>query len=168
MGEYVMSFMGIITNPKNENYIKKFLKKYINIEYVIFINEKNIENMRNIKFDTILLGRKFEENEILNEIIRKCKYLILNSDLKVYDNKLDNLNIQIITYGFNQKATITTSSVEEDKIVVFLQRSIVNMYKQYVEQMEISIDIDKNTETYAVMESIAILLIYCKHIKNVY
>ena len=42
------------------------------------------------------------------------------------------------------------------------------MYKQYVEQMEISIDIDKNTETYAVMESIAILLIYCKHIKNVY
>ncbi len=163
-----MSFMGIITNPKNENYIKKFLKKYINIEYVIFINEKNIENMRNIKFDTILLGRKFEENEILNEIIRKCKYLILNSDLKVYDNKLDNLNIQIITYGFNQKATITTSSVEEDKIVVFLQRSIVNMYKQYVEQMEISIDIDKNTETYAVMESIAILLIYCKHIKNVY
>ena len=124
--------------------------------------------MRNIKFDTILLGRKFEENEILNEIIRKCKYLILNSDLKVYDNKLDNLNIQIITYGFNQKATITTSSVEEDKIVVFLQRSIVNMYKQYVEQMEISIDIDKNTETYAVMESIAILLIYCKHIKNVY
>lgn len=163
-----MSFMGIITNPKNENYIKKFLKKYINIEYVIFINEKNIENMRNIKFDTILLGRKFEENEILNEIIRKCKYLILNSDLKVYDNKLDNLNIQIITYGFNQKATITTSSVEEDKIVVFLQRSIVNMYKQYVEQMEISIDIDKNTETYAVMESIAILLIYCKYIKNVY
>ena len=163
-----MSFMGIITNPKNENYIKKFLKKYINIEYVIFINEKNIENIRNIKFDTILLGRKFEENEILNEIIRKCKYLILNSDLKVYDNKLDNLNIQIITYGFNQKATITTSSVEEDKIVVFLQRSIVNMYKQYVEQMEISIDIDKNTETYAVMESIAILLIYCKHIKNVY
>ena len=163
-----MSFMGIITNPKNENYIKKFLKKYINIEYVIFINEKNIENMRNIKFDTILLGRKFEENEILNEIIRKCKYLILNSDLKVYDNKLDNLNIQIITYGFNQKATITTSSVEEHKIVVFLQRSIVNMYKQYVEQMEISIDIDKNTETYAVMESIAILLIYCKHIKNVY
>ena len=163
-----MSFMGIITNPKNENYIKKFLKKYINIEYVIFINEKNIENMRNIKFDTILLGRKFEENEMLNEIIRKCKYLILNSDLKVYDNKLDNLNIQIITYGFNQKATITTSSVEEDKIVVFLQRSIVNMYKQYVEQMEISIDIDKNTETYAVMESIAILLIYCKHIKNVY
>ena len=130
-----MSFMGIITNPKNENYIKKFLKKYINIEYVIFINEKNIENMRNIKFDTILLGRKFEENEMLNEIIRKCKYLILNSDLKVYDNKLDNLNIQIITYGFNQKATITTSSVEEDKIVVFLQRSIVNMYKQYVEQM---------------------------------
>lgn len=163
-----MSFMGIITNPKNENYIKKFLKKYINIEYVIFINEKNIENMRNIKFDTILLGRKFEENEILNEIIRKCKYLILNSDLKVYDNKLDNLNIQIITYGFNQKATITTSSVEEDKIVVFLQRSIVNMYKQYVEQMEISIDIDKNTETYPVMESIAILLINCKNIKNVY
>lgn len=163
-----MSFMGIITNPKNENYIKKFLKKYINIEYVIFINEKNIENMRNIKFDTILLGRKFEENEILNEIIRKCKYLILNSDLKVYNNKLENLNVQIITYGFNQKATITTSSVSEDKIVVFLQRSIVNMYKQPVEQMEISVDIDKDTETYPVMESIAILLINCKNIKNVY
>ena len=44
MGEYVMSFMGIITNPKNESYIKKFLKEYINMEYVIFINEKNIIN----------------------------------------------------------------------------------------------------------------------------
>ena len=168
MGEYVMSFMGIITNPKNESYIKKFLKEYINMEYVIFINEKNIINMKNIKFDTILLGRKFEENETLNEIIRKCKYLILNSDLKVYNNKLENLNVQIITYGFNQKATITTSSVSEDKIVVFLQRSIVNMYKQPVEQMEISVDIDKDTETYPVMESIAILLINCKNIKNVY
>ena len=163
-----MSFMGIITNPKNESYIKKFLKEYINMEYVIFINEKNIINMKNIKFDTILLGRKFEENETLNEIIRKCKYLILNSDLKVYNNKLENLNVQIITYGFNQKATITTSSVSEDKIVVFLQRSIVNMYKQPVEQMEISVDIDKDTETYPVMESIAILLINCKNIKNVY
>ena len=129
MGEYVMSFMGIITNPKNENYIKKFLKKYINREYVIFINEKNIENMRNIKFETILLGRKFEENEILNEIIRKFKYLILNSDLKVYDNKLDNLNIQIITYGFNQKDTITMS-------LIHIQMCIRDKYNvQYIEKI---------------------------------
>lgn len=163
-----MSFIGIITNPKNENYIKSFIKQYINIENIIFINEKNIENIKNIKFDTILLGKKIDENEILNKIIIKCKYLILNSDLKVYNNKLENLNLQIITYGFNQKATITTSSVSEDKVVIFLQRSIYNIYMKLVEQMEISVDINLDVETYAIMESIAILLINSKNIKNVY
>ena len=168
MGDYAMSFIGIITNPRNENYIKGFIKQYINIENIIFINEKNIENIKNIKFDTILLGKKIDENEILNKSISKCKYLIINSDLKVYNNKLENLNLQIITYGFNQKATITTSSVSEDKVVIFLQRSIYNIYMQLVEQMEISVDINIDTETYPVMESIAILLINSKNIKNVY
>ena len=42
-----MFFIGIISEEKNEKYIKEMLKHNINNSNVIFINEKNIDNIKN-------------------------------------------------------------------------------------------------------------------------
>ena len=48
-----MFFIGIITNQKNEAYIKRELLKIGIEKSVIFINERNIANIKNVKFETL-------------------------------------------------------------------------------------------------------------------
>ena len=45
-----MFFIGVITNQKNELYIKNELSKILPANNVIFITDKNIPNVKNIKF----------------------------------------------------------------------------------------------------------------------
>ena len=49
-----MSLIGILTEHKNESYLKKQLEK-MNLDDVFFFSENTIENMHNIKFETLLL-----------------------------------------------------------------------------------------------------------------
>ena len=44
-----MFFIGVVTNQKNESYIKNKLSKILPIENIIFITDKNILNVKNIK-----------------------------------------------------------------------------------------------------------------------
>ena len=53
-----MFFIGVITNQKNELYMKDKLSKILPVENIIFINEKNIINIKNIKFETIVIDTK--------------------------------------------------------------------------------------------------------------
>ena len=46
-----MFFIGIITNQRNEMFIKRKLYNIIPRDSVIFITEKNIDNIKNIKFE---------------------------------------------------------------------------------------------------------------------
>lgn len=68
-----MIFIGIVTEIKSENYIKKIqnnnsvLKKY----HIIFIRENSIDNIKNIKFETIIVNREFEDKDSLNKLIAK-------------------------------------------------------------------------------------------------
>ena len=52
-----MFFIGIVSEEKNEKHIKDILKQKIENENVVFINEKNIENIKNIKFKIIVLNK---------------------------------------------------------------------------------------------------------------
>ena len=99
-----MFFIGIISEEKNEKYIKEMLKHNINNSNVIFINEKNIDNIKNVKFKIIVLNKELI-NKNLESILLNAEYLILNSDINV--KLVENLNLKVITYGFNSKATVT-------------------------------------------------------------
>ena len=55
-----MFFVGIITNQKNETYIKNELVRKMPLENIIFINDKNISNVKNIKFETIIIDTKIK------------------------------------------------------------------------------------------------------------
>ena len=126
-----MPFIGIIAEERKSNIIKKQIVEQLKIDenLIILIKEKNIENIKNIKFDTIILDRKFNNEKNLKMVLENVKYLIINCDVVKSFNVLNDIEINVITYGFNSKATITASSVGEEEILVCLQRNIINAKK---------------------------------------
>ena len=90
-----MFFIGIVSEEKNEKHIKDILKQKIENENVVFINEKNIENIKNIKFKIIVLNKGIDNKNIKN-ILLNAEYLILNSDINVFKAKIDNNLVKYI------------------------------------------------------------------------
>ena len=62
-----MPFIGVIADEKNENFIRREIVDNLKLREssVLFIKEKSIENIKNIKFETIILARKFKNMEML-------------------------------------------------------------------------------------------------------
>lgn len=157
-----MALIGILTQNQNKAYLKEELKKR-QLEDIFFLTESTVQNMRNVKFDTFLLGKEItKEQETIREIAKRTDYFILNSDIKENLQLLENLDLKIITYGYNQKATITTSSVEEGKVIVCLQRGIKNIYQEEVEPQEIKLKSNKNDNNSAILELASLLLLHSR------
>ena len=126
-----MSFIGVVASKKCYENIKKKVTEELKDESINFvqINLRSIENIKNIKFETIILEdniEKFKNNkEILNKIIENTQYLIINTDKNLEQIKIENIT-NVITYGLNQKATVTVSSISETDILVYLQNILEN------------------------------------------
>lgn len=157
-----MSFIGIITNSKNEEYMLKKLSKYIPKENIIFITDKNIDNIKNIRFQTVLIDKLINKEELLKNIIANAKYILLNTDLNINLKLLENLNLIIITYGFNSRSTLTISSISENTIIICLQRIIKGILKQKYEPQEFKINRTETIDISAVLGTFSLMLIYGK------
>ncbi len=142
-----MTFIGVISEEKREKHIKEIIKYYLNKEKnIIFLNEKNIDNMKNIKFETILIlenNMQIIKSNSLKKVIKNVKYLIINSDNHENLDVLNNLDLNVVTYGFNSKASVTASSVTEEEILLCIQRNIQRIDRKLVENQEIKIKLDK-------------------------
>lgn len=142
-----MPLIGIIAKKRDIQAIKKELQES-DIK-IIEITKEAIRNVKNIGFEEIIIlediNLELEEYKYMNEIISKVKYLILNGDIEI--NVLKGINIdkpiKVITFGFNTKATITISSVKEEKIIVCLQRDIEKIDGKIIEIQEKEIKIGK-------------------------
>lgn len=135
-----MTLVGIIAKKKDIQAIKKELK-HCEIE-IIEITPKSVQNIKNINFEEIIINEDIILNEFeyqyMREILSKTKYLIINCDIEIdmlKKIKLEN-PIKTITYGFNSKATITISSVKDEKILVCLQRDIQKVDGKIIEAQE--------------------------------
>lgn len=162
-----MSFVGIICHSKQERYIKQILTINLPNENIIILKEDSIENFKNITFEIIAIfsGKEtiFKKNEMIANIIKKAKYLIMNSDEKILLHEIKMISGNIITYGFNTKSTITTSSVNEESILVCIQRIIKNRLEEEIEPQEMEVKIDTNrVNTSTIMGIFSIVLIYGK------
>lgn len=139
-----MSFIGIVCENRNENYIKQILNKRLQNKTIIFFNEESIENLKNIKFETIIImannKKVFSKKDILKNIVSKAKYLIINADEEINLDLLEDIRSNVITYGFNSKSTITASSVKEESVLLCVQRTIQDFNKLKIEPQEISIE----------------------------
>ena len=157
-----MPFIGIISEENTENCIDRKITEKLSMQEssVLFIKEKSIENIKNIKFETVIITREFKKVDLLKKILQNCTYVIINSDIQNNLSLLENINATIITYGFNSKATITASSVNEEEIMICLQRTIENKNKEKIEPQEIKMEIYENAN--CTMAIASILLIYGK------
>ena len=155
-----MPFIGIIADEKKENIIRKGLVSKLKLKEssVLNIKEKNIENIKNVKFETVIIDRKFKNLEMLKKVLTDAKYVVINTDIISNLNILEDLELTVITYGFNSKATITASSVTEESSLICLQRTIESIYSQKIEMQEIKIG--EIQDISASMAIVATILIY--------
>lgn len=145
-----MPLIGIIAKKRDIQIIRKELKES-DIK-IIEITKESIKNVKNISFEEIVvledIKLESEEYKYMNEIISKTKYLILNGDIKI--GFLNEMNIEkpikVITFGFNTKATISISSVKEEKIIVCLQRDIEKINGKIIESQEKVIKLNKEND----------------------
>ena len=156
-----MFFIGIVSEEKNEKHIKDILKQKIENENVVFINEKNIENIKNIRFKIIVLNKGIDNKNIKN-ILLNAEYLILNSDINVKIDLIENLDLKVITYGFNSKSTVTASSITEEEMLICVQRNIINIKGKKIEPQEINIEKDIMLDNYDNMYIMCLAIIYGK------
>ena len=145
-----MSIIGIVGGQKQMNQLKKEIKEDIKGRKVeiISINPNSIENVKNIKFDITIVCGSIEvfkgKEKYIRDIFSNSKYLVLNADTNIENLMLKDINIKIITYGLNQKSTITVSSIKENEIIICIQRAFKNLEGNMVETKEVKRQLTKN------------------------
>ena len=156
-----MLFIGIVTDSKSEKDIEKLLtnNKFLTENNVIFIKEKNIDNIKNVHFDTVVINRKFEKEDKLNKLLENTKNVVINMDTNVDNTELNVINSNIITYGFNSKSSITISSVTDDDVLICVQRNIYNNFGE-IEVQEIKIENNENYNIYDLIIVLVLFLVY--------
>ena len=159
-----MIFIGIVTDSKSENNITELLKNNnsLNENNVIFIKEKNIDNIKNVHFDTVIINREFEKMDELNNLLNNAKNIVINMDVNINWKELNIISANIITYGFNSKSSITISSVTDDDVLICVQRNINSNYGE-IELQEIKIE---NNENYSIYDLIAVLILFLIYLPN--
>lgn len=139
-----MSFIGVFTETRKEIELKHVIKNYFEsinqVHTVIIINQKNIDNMKNIKFEVVVLDANVLGNTLnVQKIITNAKVVVVNTDLSVNLKCIKNLKLRLITYGVNSKSTVSVSSINDDIILVSLQRSIRTLKDNIIEPQEVNI-----------------------------
>ena len=155
-----MPFIGMIIEKNGEKQIRDIITKELKIgqDKIIKINEKTMENLKNITFETIVIAKELKNNNNLKKILKNTKYIIVNSDCQKTLKLLEDTLATVITYGFNPKATITASSITDENIMISIQRNIENIYGEEIENQEIRMKHRGNAEIE--MASLAVQIIY--------
>lgn len=159
-GNEVMPFIGVIADEKSENFIRRQIVEKLKLREssVLFIKEKSIENIKNIKFETIVIARKFKNMEMLKKMLVNTNYLVVNTDRIKSIEIFKEYDLKIYTFGFNSKAVVTASSVSEDGVLICVGKEIEKIGGGIVEPQEIKVS--TNEEAESVMAVACILLIY--------
>lgn len=135
-----MAVIGIISNSNNIIEKENKIKKELNEKNIIVINEAALDNIKNIKFDIIVIYEEMKRTEKVKEIIKESKYIILNTDFKENINLLDeDIEGMVITIGYNSKSTITIVSNENEEIILEIQREIKGLFGEKIDCQEIKL-----------------------------
>jgi len=159
-----MTFVGIISDNKSFQVLKENIgTQDINL---IQINNKSIDNIKNIKFEMIIINKELKSLEekklIIDTLCMNSKYILLNTDLNKEFNFGQKCKEKIITFGLNHKATVTVSSITESSILVYLQRNVKDKNDKLIEVGEKQVKINKDNK----IKVYEILIIYIFLILN--
>ena len=129
-----MPFIEIITDTKSQMQLNKSIKKeQVNNCEILYIKEKNIDNIKNIKLETLVVNKEIEDMEKISKIIENTKNVIINLDF----NKIEKQN-KFISYGYNSKSDITISSIDEDEALIYIQKEITSIFGRKIEPQEVT------------------------------
>lgn len=146
-----MFFIGIISKKQEFNELRSILQQNMNKKEItlININKQSIENLKNVKCDAIIIQSSLEnlEKDDIEEICKNSNYLIINSDIELKNKISSNVEANIITYGFNQKSTITFSSITDETALISVQRNFKNPKQNTIDVGEYSLNISKEERT---------------------
>ena len=164
-----MFFVGIMAENREFDIIKTEAEKRISNTKLnlIQIKSHNIENMQNIKFDSIIIHQELsklrEKLYYLEKIMHSAQYVILNMDLNENMDILEGKKGMVITYGLNQKSTVSVSSITEDMILIALQRNVYNCKNKMIEVGEKKVAVqDGNKKIYEELILFILDIIYGK------
>ncbi len=137
-----MSVVGIITSQNNIIEIEEKIKRnQINEKNIIIITKENIRNIKNVKFDIVVIFDETQEQEELKKVVKESKCVLLNSDYKENLKLIDeHTNSYVITFGYNSRASITIISNENDEIILEIQREIDLAKNKKIECQEIKMN----------------------------
>lgn len=161
-----MSIIGIVTGERQAKELKKQVEEENLKVEIICINYKSIENVKNVKFEILIIQNSLEKlkekQECIKQMLKSAKYVLLNSDIVVKEKFFKDINVKILTYGLKQKSTITASSMEEKRAIISIQRAFQNLNGEIIEQQEIPINLmkDRVKDLYNSLIKIAIIKIY--------
>ncbi|MGO1470751.1 MAG: hypothetical protein ACTHW2_12070 [Tissierella sp.] len=97
----------------------------------------------NIKFDIIL----YNSEAILDYRFLECNYFVLNSDEENWlQLPLESLTSLAISYGFNNKSTVTISSYNDDgdlSVNIYIQREFNTIFNKRIEPCELTVNIKR-------------------------
>ena len=170
-----MPFIAIIAKENDSNFIKNSIVKNAknSLFEIININEKNIVNMKNIKFDIVIIDERIdnflERSNYISNIINSCKYVIINSDIVEKFEFVNSSVVSMITYGLNKKADFTISSVNDSTVLVCLQKPIRKNNNEILEEQEFDIIIKKNNlkKIHNMLPIFIVLCIYGDFLKKI-
>ncbi|MDO4391656.1 MAG: hypothetical protein Q4C11_00950 [Clostridium sp.] len=153
-----MPFIEIITDTKSQMQLNKSIKKeQVNNCKILYIKEKNIDNIKNIKLETLVINKKIEDMEKISKIIENTKNVIINLDF----NKIEKQN-KFISYGYNSKSDITISSIDEDEALIYIQKEITSIFGRKIEPQEVKVKLKSDINIYNIMIIIALNVLYTR------
>ncbi len=166
-----MTFIGIIAGKRCfENIKRQITEKVKNKGFnFIQINLRSIENVKNIKFEMIIIEdnlEKFKKNEeTLQKLCENTEYVMINTDKNPEPKEIEKIANQI-TYGLNQQATVTVSSISDTDILIYWQKGLKNKEGKRIEIEERRIKKGENStlKTYEILIIYILFKIYNKSI----
>ena len=153
-----MPFIEIITDTKSQMQLNKSIKKeQVNNCEILYIKEKNIDNIKNIKLETLVVNKEIEDMEKISKIIENTKNVIINLDF----NKIEKQN-KFISYGYNSKSDMTISSIDEDEALIYIQKEITSIFGRKIEPQEVKVKLKSDINIYNIMIIIALNVLYTR------
>ena len=163
-----MSLIGVIAGKKCFENIKRKIVEKIDDETIHFI-QINLRSIENIKFETIIIEDNLDKfknhKEILEKIFENTEYLMINTDQNPEKDDIQDKPNRI-TYGLNQKANVTVSSISETDILVYWQKDLKDREgkKVEIEERRIKREEIRALKTYEILIIYTLFKIYHKSI----